>query len=225
MRLALAGQGLANTLLCLYYWRSIQPLNMILELAANGAFMALPAADLLARGYDLRRSLPGQIKGLMTPRAGSLMSGAYLLLALLLPLSGTALFYAPWYTLYHFFGYSYGASTFLLAKMAGVADKATIPVALLLLKDAAEKRVLASPVARTLNAGILLSGLVHMAVLLPVVAKGPGGWMLPVNVATWFMASLVSAAGLLSGSGLMAGGRLGRAPAQEVVEEVGGKEE
>ena len=38
------------------------------------------------------------------------------------------------YTLYHLFGYAYGSSTFLLAKLAGVADKALLPVTLLTLK-------------------------------------------------------------------------------------------
>jgi hypothetical protein len=38
------------------------------------------------------------------------------------------------YTLYHLFGYAYGSSTFLLAKLAGVADKALMPITLLTLK-------------------------------------------------------------------------------------------
>jgi hypothetical protein len=38
------------------------------------------------------------------------------------------------YTLYHPFGYTYDSSTFLLAKLAGVADKALMPITLLTLK-------------------------------------------------------------------------------------------
>jgi len=37
-------------------------------------------------------------------------------------------------TLFHFFGYSYGSAAFYLSKLAGVADKALVPVSQLVLK-------------------------------------------------------------------------------------------
>lgn len=54
LRVALAGQGLANCLLFLYYWRTIHAWSLPLELATNGLALALPAADLLSRGYSLQ---------------------------------------------------------------------------------------------------------------------------------------------------------------------------
>jgi len=57
----------------------------------------------------------------------------------------------------------------------------------------------------------------------PAGAGGEGGWMLPLNVATWGAAMLASAAGLLSGLPAKGGGRaLGPAMAEgegEVVSE------
>ena len=50
LKLALAGQGLANTLLFVYYLRSITPLLWPIEMLINGAMLALPALDLSARG-------------------------------------------------------------------------------------------------------------------------------------------------------------------------------
>jgi hypothetical protein len=65
---------------------------------------------------------------------------AYHALALAFPAFGAALFYLPRYSLSHLLGYAYGASTFLLAKLAGVADKALIPTALLVLKVGFDSR-------------------------------------------------------------------------------------
>jgi hypothetical protein len=50
LKLALAGQGLANTLLFAYYFRSITPLMWPVEMMINSAMLALPALDLSARG-------------------------------------------------------------------------------------------------------------------------------------------------------------------------------
>lgn len=55
-------------------------------------------------------------------------------LAWLFPLVGLLLAYFPHFAMFHLFGYAYGSSTFLLARVAGVADKSLIPVALLVLK-------------------------------------------------------------------------------------------
>lgn len=38
------------------------------------------------------------------------------------------------FTLYHFFGYSYGASTHLLARLAGAAELSMVPLSQLVLK-------------------------------------------------------------------------------------------
>lgn len=51
LRLALAGQGLADTLSALYYGATLSPLlGMLLQLAAGGVTLAVPAADLLLNG-------------------------------------------------------------------------------------------------------------------------------------------------------------------------------
>lgn len=84
----------------------------------------LPAQGL---GSDLWRRLSA------APR--SPLAAAHLALALVLfPAAGFALFYAPKFALRHLLGYAYGASTFLLAKTAGTADKALIPATQLVLK-------------------------------------------------------------------------------------------
>jgi hypothetical protein len=67
------------------------------------------------------------------PRTSPLALALYGL-AWLFPLVGFLLAYFPHFTLFHLFGYAYGSSTFLLARVAGVADKSLIPVALLVLK-------------------------------------------------------------------------------------------
>lgn len=53
LRLALAGQGLANALTFFHYGWSFRSLLLPLELAVNAATFAVPAAD-LARGAGLR---------------------------------------------------------------------------------------------------------------------------------------------------------------------------
>ncbi|PSC77049.1 phosphatidylglycerol phosphatidylinositol transfer [Micractinium conductrix] len=193
LRLALAGQSLASVLLFVYYYRLIPAYVWPLELAAEGAVLALPAADLLSRGFSLG-ALPSQLRrGLAArPARGSLLASAHLLLAVLFPANGFLLFYAPKAP-------PAGASTFLLAKIAGVVDKSVMPVCQLALKDAAQNGVLRSPAALALNVGTLLAGLVHVRVLLPVLAKDPSGWLLPINLATWLLATFTSAAGLAAG--------------------------
>lgn len=63
LKLALAGHGLANTLLFLYYPATVRTILLPLELAVNGAACALPALDLLTRGSDARVSAIGGSRG------------------------------------------------------------------------------------------------------------------------------------------------------------------
>ncbi|KAL4425601.1 hypothetical protein ABPG75_009617 [Micractinium tetrahymenae] len=204
-KLALLGQGLANALTFAYYSNTIHRLNLPAELVVNGACALLPAMDLLSTGRY--RGLLSELgRRLAAPPAGApLLAVAHYTLAVLFPLSGVALFYFPHTALYHFFGYSYGASTFLLSKLAGVVDKALMPVLNLLLKDAADRAALRSRAARLLNTGQLLCALVHIATLLPYMAREGGGWMLPMNLATWVLAFVTSAAGLVVGASGRAG--------------------
>eukprot|EP00887_Chlorella_sp_A99_P003542 scaffold7.g3542.t1 len=140
LKLALAGEGLADVLTCAYYARTLRASTWPLLQAANAATLTLPALDLA--GGSGARGLLRELGARLAPRRGPMLATAYLVLAWLFPLSGALLFYAPKarprhatrFSLAGMFGYAYGASTFLLAKLAGVADKALIPTSLLVLK-------------------------------------------------------------------------------------------
>jgi hypothetical protein len=60
LRLALAGQGLANALTFLYYGWSFRSFMLPLELVVNGAAFAVPAADLM-QGAGLRVRAPRRL--------------------------------------------------------------------------------------------------------------------------------------------------------------------
>lgn len=173
LKLALAGEGLADVLTCAYYARTLRASTWPLLQAANAATLTLPALDLA--GGSGARGLLRELGARLAPRRGPMLATAYLVLAWLFPLSGALLFYAPKFSLAGMFGYAYGASTFLLAKLAGVADKALIPTSLLVLKVAAMRGALASRPARFLSAGLLLAATEHMRVLLPVLRGAPVG--------------------------------------------------
>ncbi|KAL4425600.1 hypothetical protein ABPG75_009616 [Micractinium tetrahymenae] len=218
LKLGLACQGLATKLAFSWAAASCRPLAFPLELLANGALALLPVLDLLSRRGHV--GLLAELgRRVAPPQPGvSVLAGAHYLLALLLPLSGAAFFAFPYTALYHYFGYAYGHSTFLLAKLAGVADLWLIPLANLLLKDAADRGALRSRAARLLNTGQLLCAAVHIATLLPVMIREGGGWMLPVNLATWIMAFATSAAGLVVGAGAGTGAGAGGGPGEAAAE-------
>ncbi|PRW44480.1 Meiotic nuclear division 1 [Chlorella sorokiniana] len=174
LRAGLVGQGAATLALLFAYVRVIPPISWLAVV-----------------GRQLGRTL--------APRSGSLLAGAHFLLALLFPASGFLLAVAPWFTLYHFWGYSYGKAAFLLARLAGFADLLIVPIAQLALKSFAERGALASPAVRALNIGVLLAALIHTAVELRMVAGAPAGFLLPVNLSTWVFAGLTSAASLVAG--------------------------
>ncbi|KAL4451163.1 hypothetical protein ABPG77_009235 [Micractinium sp. CCAP 211/92] len=202
LKLGLAARGLADTVNSAWYSGTVSPLLVLPFLAATGSGFVLPACDLLAAGQA--KGLMGELRRRLAPPTRSLLAGAHSLLALLLPATGGALLtFWPRFASYHMFGYSYGASAFLMATLAGGAVMSTLPAMNLLLKDAASSGRLDSWPARLLNAGQLVAALPHLAVLLP---KGGGssagfkGWLLPAYTAAWSIALATSAAGLLAGT-------------------------
>ncbi|KAL4858821.1 hypothetical protein ACK3TF_001211 [Chlorella vulgaris] len=216
LKLAMAGQGVAVTLCVIYYCRTITRSLLPLELATAALLAALPAADLVTGGR--RRGLLDELSSRLcaAPRTSPLALALHGL-AWLFPLVGLLLVYFPHFTMFHLFGYAYGSSTFLLARVAGVADKSLIP-------DATESGALRTRAAKVLSAGLMLAGVVHMRVLLPLLAKGRGGWVLPIAASTWVAAFLAATVALLAGldkrgstTGPAGGGMAGRGGAGDEV--------
>ncbi|KAL4422886.1 hypothetical protein ABPG75_009083 [Micractinium tetrahymenae] len=207
LKLGLAARGLADTLNSAWYSGAVSPLLVVPFLIATASGFVLPAWDLLAAGRG--KGLRAELRRRLDPPHRLLLAGAHHLLSLLLPASGAALLtFWPRYATYHLYGYSYGASAFLMATLAGGAVVFTLPMINLLLKascDAASSGTLGSAPARVLNAGQLLASLPHLAVLLPMLmgggsSAGGAGWLLPAHTATWLFALATSTAGLLAGS-------------------------
>lgn len=88
-------------------------------------------------------------------------------------------------------------SIFLWRNMGG-ALLTLLPAVTYSLKEKADANQLPDGTARTLNLGLLLSSLGHLAVLGPMANEGTGGKHLPVLVGTWATAFAASLVGLTS---------------------------
>ncbi|GAB4822668.1 hypothetical protein N2152v2_009714 [Parachlorella kessleri] len=203
LRLGLAGVGALNVLTTLYYTATWNPVNLPLELLSNGFTFLLPAADLLLNGR--LKGISRDWRSWLNLRSNSALAMVHSLLVLAFPLAGAAFFFAPRFTLYHLFGYAYGKSTFILWKMAGAADMTVVPAVHLALKEASDRGLVGRQMepqhaqgVRSLAGGQALAGLVHMAVLLPLMLRAPWGWLMPLAVGTWATSLIASIATLMN---------------------------
>lgn len=139
--LGLMAHGAAWLLLMFLHPRTLTLGGAAVELLAAAATAALPASHTLAAAADrrrLRRDLP------MAPRAfsgfwrdarASKMAAAYAAFTVLLPLTGLQYLAAPHFTLFHSFGYDYGASAHVVWQALGAGALMTVfPAALVALQ-------------------------------------------------------------------------------------------
>jgi hypothetical protein len=162
------------------------------QLLAAAATAALPASHTLAAAADrrrLRRDLsmaPRALSGFWRDARASKMAAAYAAFTVMLPLTGLQYLLAPHFSLYHAYGYDYGASAHVLWQALGAGALMTVlPAALVALQRKARNGALAQSPARTLNLGLLATAVGHLLVLGPVLARREGGVLLPGVVAAW----------------------------------------
>ncbi len=183
-----------------------------LEGLAALATAALPSTSMLTRPEDRSRiwrdvqNMPSWALGALRFRSTaasphrrfSWLAVMYNLLTINFFTAGMLYFVAPKWTLYHTFGYDYGASTHYLWKFIGAGALMTLlPAATMALKHKADIQRMSAAPARTLNVGLLGTSLGHLMVLGDVMAKGHGGGMLlPVLLGTWGGALATSMLGL-----------------------------
>lgn len=179
-----------------------------LEGLAALATAALPASSLLTKPEDRSRiwrdiqNMPSWAAGALrfrvpAQRRFSWLAIMYNLLTINFFTAGMLYFIAPKWTLYHTFGYDYGASTHYLWKFIGSGALMTVlPAATMALKHKADIQRMSAAPARTLNIGLLGTSLGHLMVLGDVMAKGHGGMLLPVLLGAWGGALATSMFGL-----------------------------
>jgi len=172
------------------------------------ATTALPAASLFNKPEDRSRiwreiqNMPSWAADALKFRAPaqrrfSWLAIMYNLLAVNFFAAGMLYFVAPKWTLYHTFGYDYGASTHYLCSFIGTGKLMTVlPAATMALKHKADIQRMSAAPARTLNVGLLGTSLGHVMVLGDVLVKGNGGMLLPVLLSVWGFSLATSMLGL-----------------------------
>ncbi|GAB4819414.1 hypothetical protein N2152v2_006460 [Parachlorella kessleri] len=201
LKAALMAFSAGNILLQLYYPATLTPLAAMALALAMAATFALPAGQLLGREdadrvwRDFRR-LPHNLYYLTTLRKFSFAGALYLLLTWMFPLAGLLYFVAPKYILYHTFGYVYGKSTQFLWKAIGGGLMSVVPAMTYTLKDKAENDLLGRSIPRSLNFGLMLASIGHLLVFGPILARGHGGFLLPLLTSSWATSLVAAMAGL-----------------------------
>jgi hypothetical protein len=180
-----------------------------LEGLAAFATAAVPVTSLLTTSEDRSRiwrdiqNMPNWAMGALRFRSAlpqrrfSWLAILYNMLTINFVAAGMLYFVAPKWTLYHTFGYDYGASTHYLWKLIGSGALMTVlSHATMALKHKADSNRMSAAPARSLNVGLLGTSLGHLMVFGDVMAKGHGGMLLPVLFGTWASALFTSMMGL-----------------------------
>lgn len=215
LKIGLIGHMVASLTLLVYHPLTVTTKWVLGEGAAAVLTGLVPALSLLTTEEDRSRlqrdiqNFPSWAIGALTrsPRRRGLrpdqrpaypfLSIAYNLLTLIMPMAGLAYLIAPRWTLYHTFGYDYGASTHYLWRLIGGGALCTLlPCTLMALKHKADIRMMSATPARTLNLGLMGTSLGHLLVLGPVFTKGHGGFLLPGLLLTWGLGLITSILGL-----------------------------
>ncbi|KAL4858348.1 hypothetical protein ACK3TF_001819 [Chlorella vulgaris] len=172
--------------------------------AAAALTVAVPASQALGSKRARRRlgshfkRLADGIGRLFDFRGRFRLSSA--LYAVLTPaffVAGASYLLAPQRTLGNLLGYVTKASdSIFLWRQAGSLLLTLLPEVTYTLKEKAEDNRLAEQSSRTLNSGLLLTSIGHLAVLGPMANEGSSGRYLPVLVGTWAAAFSASVVGL-----------------------------
>ena len=177
LKMGLIGHGIASlATMLLLYPRTVSGGWVALEGLAAIATAMLPASSLLTNRTDRSRiwrdfqNMPNWAMGALRFRAPSRrfswLAIAYNMLSLAFPLAGIAYFLAPRFTLYHTFGYDYGASThYLWGAIGNAALMTLLPAATMALKHKADIQRMSATPARTLNLGLMGTSIGHLLVL------------------------------------------------------------
>lgn len=133
-------------------------------------------------------------------RIKNLQSGLFSLLTPTLALAGASYLAFPGYSLAEIFGYVKGTDGFFWWQNIGGALLTLAPALTYSLKAEADAGRLGEPVAKTLSAGLLVTSLGHLSVLVPMFMNGQGGEMLPYLVGAWTTAASAGVLGLWGGA-------------------------
>ncbi|KAK9824988.1 hypothetical protein WJX81_004426 [Elliptochloris bilobata] len=93
-----------------------------------------------------------------------------------------------------------GAESLFLWRAIGGAVLTLVPAVAYSLKEAAENDDLGEAPYKVLNFGLAGAGALHLAVLLPTQLAGAGGFLTPVVLGTWVLATAVAGGNLLVSS-------------------------
>ena len=208
LKMGLVAHSVAAFASMMLFPRTLSAGWVFIEGLAALATAALPATSLLTRPEDRTRvwrdiqNMPNWAAGALRfrrlpQRRFSWLAIMYNMLTINFLTVGMLYFVAPRWTLYHTFGYDYGASTHYLWRFIGTGALMTaLPAATMALKHKADIQRMAAAPARTLNVGLMGTSLGHLLVLGPVMAKGHGGILLPALLGAWGGALLTSMLGL-----------------------------
>jgi hypothetical protein len=144
-------------------------------------------------------------------RIKNLQSGLFSLLTPTLALAGASYLALPGYSLAEVFGYVKATDAFFWWQNIGGALMTIAPALTYSLKAEADAGRLGEPVAKTLSAGLLVTALGHLSVLLPMAMNHQGGGMLPYLVGAWATAAAAGGLGLWGGAAAAASGVGGKA--------------
>lgn len=138
-------------------------------------------------------------------RITNLQSGLFALLTPTLALAGASYLAFPGYSLAEVFGYVKGTDAFFWWQNIGGAFLTLAPALTYSLKSEADAGRLGEPVAKTLSAGLLVTSLGHLSVLVPMFLNDQGGGMLPYLVGAWTTAASAGLLGLWGGAAAAGG--------------------
>jgi hypothetical protein len=208
LKMGLIAHSVAAFASMLLFPRTLSVGWVIIEGLAALATAALPASSMLSMPEDRSRvwrdiqNMPNWAAGALRfrglpQRRFSWLAVMYNMLTVNFIAAGALYFIAPKWTLYHTFGYDYGASTHYLWRFIGTGALMTLlPAATMALKHKADIQRMSAAPARTLNIGLMGTSLGHLMVLGDVLAKGHGGMLLPALLGAWGGALFTSMLGL-----------------------------
>ena len=209
VKMGLIAHFVATMALVPFFLTTISLGWIAVEMAVGLATAALPASSLLLTADDRSRiwrdlqNMPSWAVGALSFRSSthrrrySWLAKVYNMLTLIFCMAGLSYVMAPRWTLYHIYGYNYGASTHYLWQLIGAGALLTVlPAATMALKHKADIQRMAATPARTLNMGLMATAVGHLLALGPVLSKGSFGFMLPGLVGTWGATLVASMLGL-----------------------------
>jgi len=131
-------------------------------------------------------------------KSGGLPEFLYSILTPTLAITGAAYVFAPGYSLAGVFGYVKDAPSFFIWQNIGLALMTIAPAITYTLKrEAAAGRLHDSSISQMLNFGLLGVSTGHLTVLLPMLAAGQGGSLLPWLAGAWSVGAAGAGLGLL----------------------------